>query len=664
MSRVFPDEVEDAEFSDIRHRLLLGYDSNDDPQYFHARKGDTARWLVVGPSGTGKTKLMSGVCRQIMSMHYNPALIVIDPKPTQDLYLDVVSTAIEEELTDRLYFFDPSKDYFPGYNPMERNKYKLHFQTVKMRNAMLKAWGQENATDTPLIATTGYNVCRTLIEAGLCLTEAPYLSDPKNDTYRNAILARIQTPSLQAAWNSLYSKGVRYFERRTELLPFHNRILPFIQNDLIKTMLGQDQKVLDLDSVINDGGIFSISLPIGLNLDRSDFALLSRLIIDDVVSRVLPRPKGSRPVFLVIDEAAQVFGEDIGDILDMGRSAGLNVVMGFQNLSQMSEQSMKVFASALTNCNIKTVFGGVSAHDLEILGPDMFMGMVDPYRVKQEIYHASQWSVPAIKEELQQIEEISDYEKRAKSETEKSNIRMIERYTTERTDTEIVGGDTISRTTGSSSGESDTKGTGIIDELLGETPRPDIHTDHSSDSESETYTEKMPEYRIAQSESSTMEIIHGEQPEKTKSEEQGVQRTRRQILISRMGEDRVPFIQMSSREFLSLSEQHFLFMQKMKGLPQQWFTVQTYNDDPKFIKAKTIYDPDMGDSERDEELHKRMEESGVYTTQEESMERKEERLRQLAQESGMVIDIEAEPSDDKLADEESWKGTVPEEETA
>lgn len=363
----------------------------------------------------GKTRLMDDICRQVMVAEQRPSLVVIDPKPTQDLYRSALKFGLARGMEERLNFLDPTYNYLPGYNLMELHDRDPDTQAKNMLSARLKAWDEEG-TDKPNLKTWSRHTDKTLIKAGLTLNESKYLTDTLDNEYRKPIISRAGDEELRREWEKLLALGL--VERDMKLGVVNRRTRSFLDSPAIWTMVSQKENVLRLREVFDRGDILLVTLPQRRGLHPDDAQVLGRLLINDIVTAAAYRSENARPVYLVIDEFSQMVSEDVGEILDLGRSSNLNFIFGHQHLAQVREKNLSVFYSELTNTNVQAVFGGLTRDDLEIMADEFSLEDYDPKRVKDEIRRTFYEPVDKVVEEKTKTSRSSTNEKETTREWE------------------------------------------------------------------------------------------------------------------------------------------------------------------------------------------------------------------------------------------------------
>lgn len=362
----------------------------DDPQDNQAAYLDP-QWLathlhVVGLTGSGKTRWLLWLF-QLLSQSPENAVVLIDPKG--ELFRFARDWSISSGLTKRLVLFDPADERMVvGYNPLRPNGLPEIVHAKSVRESIGAAWGQADFRDTPQLARylfLSLSIAR-LLQA--TLVEALQILKP-NSPYRKAILPRIPDPYLREELMYLDSMS----ERRQEELTASTvaRLEPFLLDPMIRRILTQQTRSLDIADVIAKRKILLINLAKYQPLRKEDLGLLGRMLINDVLVKVFERAKDHRPdrlspVYLMIDEVQNVATSDLCQVLDEGRGLKLHCILAHQFLRQLmdEERSGYLYHSVMNDARTKVLFD-LPVEDLEAFAKDVFIDRWSPWHVKDEI---------------------------------------------------------------------------------------------------------------------------------------------------------------------------------------------------------------------------------------------------------------------------------------
>jgi hypothetical protein len=345
------------------------------------------KWLdthlhLIGPPGTGKTRLMLWIFQQLARA---PRATVILMNPKGDLCHLARDWAIGAGQTKRLVLFDTSDERVVlGYNPMRRNGLPIETQAKAVREGIRSAFGQSSFDSTPQMARLLYLTLTAALTCGLNLVDAvTFLRS--GSSLRKQILTKVDDPFLR--------ESIEWFEslkpsRQEELAASSlARLESFVGDRRIRRILTQEAS-LDFGSIMNEHKLLLVNLELYRPLRADDVRMLGRLLVNDIVANVFARPSGARgPVYLLIDEVQNFLTADLCAALDMGRELGLHCVLAHQNLGQLRKEDAggDLYSSVMGSTRAKFVFGGLNEEDLQIIARETMLEEFNPYAVKDVI---------------------------------------------------------------------------------------------------------------------------------------------------------------------------------------------------------------------------------------------------------------------------------------
>lgn len=347
---------------------------------------------VIGASGGGKSKFLEYLIRQDIRRQ-QAGLCFVDPHGKT--YADLVHylATYAPHLAERVVLFDPvhDADMVLGFNPIPSDVEDLDYLIETLIEACLKAWGQNDPDRTPRIRRWLGNIFYPIVVNRLSLIEALPLVNVYNEEGRARLLQNVRRASVLEAWRELESLPLR---QRSELLEgVGNRLEKFISYEIIRNVLGQDQRILDLQHVVSEGQILLVNLH-GENRVREDhMRLLGILLINELfrVSKLRnPRDPYLKPFHLYIDEFAQFVSRDIDAMLAECRKYGVFLTLAHQHLDQLKSREHDITASVLTNCKTKVVFGDIRYEDAQVMARELFADHLDLKEVKHEIWQTKE----------------------------------------------------------------------------------------------------------------------------------------------------------------------------------------------------------------------------------------------------------------------------------
>lgn len=345
---------------------------------------------IIGATGTGKSKLMELLIRQLMFGGHG--LCVIDPHGS--LYKDVVSfVARFPRLAKRIILFNPGEEQslWPGFNPLARTSYlgDVAVQVKYLTNAVAKVWGEESK-ETPLVRENWIKVFYPLIGGGLTFLEAEFFADLSDPGPRRKLapLADKYKPRVRRQWESF--ELLPYRDQKWEVGSFERRVYEFVDTKAVRMVLGRTENVLDMEDIFENQKILLVNLSPGRQsrLHHDDGYMLGTLLISEMVNYARSRTERmakQRPFFLFVDEFQNFITPDVTDILNECRKFGLHLILAHQHLAQLREEDPVLYGSVKTNAKTKIVFGGLDPEDTKPLVENLFLGELDLKEVKDEI---------------------------------------------------------------------------------------------------------------------------------------------------------------------------------------------------------------------------------------------------------------------------------------
>ena len=336
---------------------------------------------VVGASGRGKSRFLEHLIRQ--DILNRQGICLIDPHGT--LYDAVVRWCSTRRLfeTRTIRLIDPTEGSFAfGFNPLaDDGLTEPSLRVDAMVNACAQVWGGEDMTKTPLLRKCLRLVFHALLVNQLTLAEALELTRPVDaEGIRGYLTQRIEDPIFRVVWESFNELPPRLlFEQFGSA---NNRLLEFLASPVIRAIVGQQERTIDLRACMDRGEIVLVNLATRDRLSSENARLLGTLLINELFLRCRSRPEGSRPFYLYIDECYQYLNEDVEKILDQARKFGLHLILSHQRLGQLRKVGEHVYNAVMTGAQSKVVFGGLEKEDAEALAHNIFLGELDLEKIK------------------------------------------------------------------------------------------------------------------------------------------------------------------------------------------------------------------------------------------------------------------------------------------
>jgi hypothetical protein len=368
--------------------LHIGYAANGAP----VRLNSADRKIhmhVIGSSGSGKSKFLEWMMRG--DLRSDQGFCLLDPHGT--LYDDVAAYAAHHVLDREIILLNLSKpDVVVGFNPFRRAaNADISVQVDRRLSATFHAWGVANADATPTLERTLRLVYTVMLEHDLGLPQAAHLIDFNAGEVRGHLIEELQTPLVQREWRELQSLKAK--DWRDETLSAKNRLFRLLTSNALSRFMGLPSRSIDLQEAMNQGKIILVNLAPSDQLSHENARVFGSLLINEFFECALRRekqPDGTdpKPYYLYMDEFAEFVSLDVAAMLDQVRKFGLFTVLAHQRFGQLDEN---LIDAVLTNCRIKAVFGGLPYESAKLMAQELFIGEMDPKKIKAAIYQTKFW---------------------------------------------------------------------------------------------------------------------------------------------------------------------------------------------------------------------------------------------------------------------------------
>ena len=285
---------------------------------------------IIGKTGSGKTTLLRNMILQHIALGHGVG--VIDPHG--DLAEELLNH-IPPTRADHLVYFNPGDLEFPiGLNvignvaPDGRHLVASGI-VAAFKGIWRDSWG-------PRLEYILYNAVSALLECRnqTLLGVNRLLID---DEYRAKVIRQIKDPFIRAFWAEEYENYDERFKREA-IAPIQNKIGQFLLNPVIRNILGQIKKKVDIPFVMDNGRLFIANLSKGqLGHDKAN--LLGSLLVTQFQLGAMARsnrPESERRDFyLFIDEFQNFFTDAFASILAEARKYRLCLTLSHQYIDQL-----------------------------------------------------------------------------------------------------------------------------------------------------------------------------------------------------------------------------------------------------------------------------------------------------------------------------------------
>lgn len=327
---------------------------------------------LVGPSGTGKTTLLTALVLSLASS--GTAAVVLDPHG--DLVRQVLARLPAEDL-DRVLLVDLSDpNNLPTLNPLwsppdppEGVPIARAVRSAAVAAVFADLWGLHRAATPNLLHFLEAALAALVASGQGSLAALPrFLTD---GAYRAAVVRAGGDPRVAARWAEFAALSPD--DRSRTVRAILNKAADFDRNPLLGTVFGDPGPGLRLDEVMDSGRVLLVSLPRGL-VPEGTVELLGSLLVSLLYQAALARearPAHDRPpVVAVIDEFQEFALTTFAKVVTATRKYGLGLVVANQNLSRIRAVSPDILATLLANAGTVVTFR-TAPGDAEVLAPLM-----------------------------------------------------------------------------------------------------------------------------------------------------------------------------------------------------------------------------------------------------------------------------------------------------
>lgn len=314
--------------------------------------------LVLGTTGSGKTVTVCNIVES--AINRGLPLIYIDGKGDYDLACRVARYGQER---DRAVSVFAMKGDSLAYNPLATGG----FTSKKDRIIELREWSEEHYKKL----AEGYLQCvfKVMEQCNIPCNLAS-LSENLDLKKLKALVRQNEAdiPNAQKLMDELNNQDQASKSIESLVAEIRN----FTASEIGTLFeLEEGKPVLTLDQVIKDNGIAYFCLP-ALEFPSMS-KTLGRLVINDLKATMAQQLTGNakNPVYVIFDEFSVFAGEQVLNVINMGRSAGIHAILSTQSLSDIAsgrkENADHFINQVVGNCNNFILHRQNSAEDAEKL---------------------------------------------------------------------------------------------------------------------------------------------------------------------------------------------------------------------------------------------------------------------------------------------------------
>jgi hypothetical protein len=318
---------------------------------------------MIGKTGVGKSTIFQNMCLQDIQNHNG--VCFIDPHGES---IDWLMKHIPKNRLEDVILFDPSDSEFPfGLNLLEaKDDRERDFLVAELIQIFYKLFDPEKTGIIgPQFEHWLRNSAQTVMagEDGGSILEIPKLFTDKR--FEQKKRQALTDPVVIEFWNKQMARTSEF--HRSEMLNyFTSKFGHFLNNTLMRNVIGQRRNSLDLDHIIAHDKILLVNLSKG-KIGEMNAQMLGLIIMSKLQAAVLKRanlPAESRtPFYLYADEFQNLLTDTFASMLSESRKYGLGVHLTNQYFNQLPKT---IQDAVLGNVGTMLAFE-ISADDAESL---------------------------------------------------------------------------------------------------------------------------------------------------------------------------------------------------------------------------------------------------------------------------------------------------------
>jgi len=314
----------------------VSYRNEEKQVYFSNREDRRRHFYIIGQTGVGKSGFMEGMIAQDIAN--GEGVAVVDPHGE---LVEHILANIPKERIDDVVMFEPFDVERPcGLNMLEYDSpEQKDFAVQEMIAIFMKLFPPE------IIGPMFEHYMRNAMLALMAdkdnpgtLVEIPKMfTDP---TFLQQRMAKVSDPVVRSFWVKEWAQTTG--NTRSDMLGYVvSKLGRFIENEMMRNIIGQSHSGFDLAEIMDSKKIFLANLSKGLTGEVNS-SLLGLILVSKIQMAAMRRarvPEEQRTDFyLYIDEFQNFTTDSIASILSEARKYKLNLIMAHQYMPQLKEE--------------------------------------------------------------------------------------------------------------------------------------------------------------------------------------------------------------------------------------------------------------------------------------------------------------------------------------
>lgn len=350
--------------------------------------GATCHSLIVGPSGSGKSWLMTNLIVGESSTDH--AIVLVDMKG--DTATDVLSRLSPKRHDDVVVLAPAEHGPVPGLRTFgDSPELSADLWLSVFRGLFPENFGVRSQRYLRM----GLNTLAR--SGGATIAELPRLF--QDGSFRRSLVSRLDDPLLIGEWAAFEQLSVA--QQSEHLLPALGKVSEVLARKSVRATLAQSTPRITIAEAVRRRKVIVVSLPPGV-IGQPAALLLGALVVFEVWQAVMAKqslsPNQRDHVALYIDEPA-VLGSlpiPLDTLLETARGMNCGITLAAQSLRQLPE---RVSRAALTNASTIATFrpsqgdAALIARELPGLSADQLQRL-DPFTIALRLGLSSGVTVP------------------------------------------------------------------------------------------------------------------------------------------------------------------------------------------------------------------------------------------------------------------------------
>jgi len=319
--------------------ILIGkavFRQEERPVFFSFQEDRRRHFYIVGQTGTGKTSLLQEMIRQ--DIKNGEGVGVIDP------HGDLIEAAlinIPNERIEDVVLFEPFDTNRPcGLNMLEWDTpEQKDFAVSEMITIFSKLFPPEiigpmfehYIRNAMLALMANKENPGTLVEIPRIFTDQDFLEDR---------LKKVTDPLVRSFWLREWAQTTG--ATRSDMLGYVvSKVGRFVENEMMRNIIGQSFSGFNLDKIMDEGKIFLANLSKGLTGEINS-SLLGLILVSKMQIAAMRRAnilqEKRKDFYLYIDEFQNFTTDSIATILSEARKYRLNLILAHQFIPQLTPE--------------------------------------------------------------------------------------------------------------------------------------------------------------------------------------------------------------------------------------------------------------------------------------------------------------------------------------